>query len=174
MNIFYLDEVPEVAAAYHCDKHAIKMSLEYAQMLCTAHHVMLPNAPNHMLYKITHRNNLLNLWLRSSRSHYRFLYRLWVSTCEQYAERYNRRHASERLAHILAFCPDTIKLVPFTPPPQCMPNCYKNTDTVLAYRLYYMGEKRSFATWRNGAPYWWPRERNRDVNCCSTSEQSAG
>jgi len=38
MNIFYLHNDPQVCAAYHCDKHVVKMILEYAQLLSTAHH----------------------------------------------------------------------------------------------------------------------------------------
>ena len=39
MNIFYLDKDPVKAAEYSCDKHVVKMILESAQMLCTAHRV---------------------------------------------------------------------------------------------------------------------------------------
>ena len=39
MNIFYLDKDPVKAAKYSCDKHVVKMILESAQMLCTAHRV---------------------------------------------------------------------------------------------------------------------------------------
>ena len=39
MNIFYLDKDPVKAAQYSCDKHVVKMILESAQMLCTAHKV---------------------------------------------------------------------------------------------------------------------------------------
>ena len=38
MNIFYLDEDPEVAAILQYNKHVVKMILESAQMLCTAHY----------------------------------------------------------------------------------------------------------------------------------------
>ena len=40
MNIFYLDKRPDDAAEMHCDKHCVKMILEYAQMLSTAHRVL--------------------------------------------------------------------------------------------------------------------------------------
>ena len=40
MNIFYLNESPEIAAVEHNDKHCVKMILESAQMLCTAHRVL--------------------------------------------------------------------------------------------------------------------------------------
>ena len=41
MNIFYLDEDPKLAAIYQYNKHVVKMILESAQMLCTAHHVIM-------------------------------------------------------------------------------------------------------------------------------------
>ena len=40
MNIFYLDQNPEIAAQYACDKHIVKMILETAQLLSTAHRVL--------------------------------------------------------------------------------------------------------------------------------------
>ena len=40
MNIFYLDEDPRICAEMHCDKHCVKMILETAQLLCTAHRVL--------------------------------------------------------------------------------------------------------------------------------------
>ena len=40
MNIFgYLDKDPKRCAEMHCDKHVVKMILEYAQLLSTAHRV---------------------------------------------------------------------------------------------------------------------------------------
>ena len=40
MNIFYLHKDPEVSAKMHCDKHVVKMIIEYAQMLSTAHRML--------------------------------------------------------------------------------------------------------------------------------------
>jgi hypothetical protein len=40
MNIFYLDEDPKICAQYHCDKHVVKMIIEYAQLFSTAHRVL--------------------------------------------------------------------------------------------------------------------------------------
>jgi len=36
MNLFYLDHDVKTCASYHCDKHAVKMIVELAQMLSTA------------------------------------------------------------------------------------------------------------------------------------------
>ena len=40
MNIFYLDDNVVKCAEMHNDKHVVKMILEYAQLLSTAHRVL--------------------------------------------------------------------------------------------------------------------------------------
>lgn len=40
MNIFALSETPYEAARDHCDKHVVKMILEYGQMLSTSHRLL--------------------------------------------------------------------------------------------------------------------------------------
>ena len=40
MNIFVLDDQPEIAAQMMCDKHVVKMILESCQLMSTAHHVL--------------------------------------------------------------------------------------------------------------------------------------
>lgn len=40
MNVFALDRDPYISASYHCDKHVVKMIVEYAQLLSTAHRVL--------------------------------------------------------------------------------------------------------------------------------------
>ena len=42
MNIFFLNEDSRMCAQAHCDKHVVKMILEYAQMMSTAHRVLDP------------------------------------------------------------------------------------------------------------------------------------
>ena len=66
MNIFYLDRDPELAAIYQYNKHVVKMILESAQMLCTAHHCygdaeQKANVP----YKQAHLNHPSTIWARS-------------------------------------------------------------------------------------------------------------
>ena len=40
MNIFFLDTDTKQCAKYHCDKHVVKMIVEYAQLLSTAHRML--------------------------------------------------------------------------------------------------------------------------------------
>ena len=40
MNIFYLSSNPGECARQHCDKHVVKMIVEYAQLMSTAHRLL--------------------------------------------------------------------------------------------------------------------------------------
>ena len=40
MNIFALDECPVKSAEMACDKHCVKMIIEYAQLMSTAHRML--------------------------------------------------------------------------------------------------------------------------------------
>jgi hypothetical protein len=65
VNIFYLDKCPYKAAEVQYNKHVVKMILESAQMLCTAHHVLgsSVNIPIHpdLLRKIVYEVSMLDL-----------------------------------------------------------------------------------------------------------------
>ena len=76
MNIFYLDKNPVVAAQMQCDKHVVKMILESAQMLSTAHRVLDGNeyADKKGLYKMAHKNHPSTIWARSSLENYVWLF----------------------------------------------------------------------------------------------------
>jgi hypothetical protein len=41
-----------------------------------------------------------------------------------------------------------------------MPEQYKNVDPVIAYRTYYINDKKDFATWKNKVPDWWVKPSN--------------
>ena len=67
MNIFFLDENPQLNAQYHCDKHVVKMILETAQLLCSVHHMCDEvDVP----YKLAHKNNPCSIWCRKSLTNY--------------------------------------------------------------------------------------------------------
>jgi len=75
MNIFYLHHSPYIAAKVQYNKHVVKMILESAQMLCTAHHVY-GNAEQklNVPYKQAHLNHPSTIWTRQCRANYRWLY----------------------------------------------------------------------------------------------------
>lgn len=149
MNIFYLDPKPKKAAEYHCDKHVVKMCLEYAQLLSSAIHVTDPDLAKRIpTYALTHKNHPCAIWTRSSSANFLWLADLAVELGMEYTRRYGRRHKSiVEIVENLEF-PDLPNL-PFTEPPQCMPDEYKVPgNTVQAYINYYLGDKSRFATWK--------------------------
>lgn len=161
MNIFYLDRNPKVAAEMHCDKHVVKMILESAQMLCTAHRVLDSDlyADKAGLYKMVHKNHPSTIWTRSNDKHYKWLYSLMYYLMEEYTYRYGKHHATERLLEPLKLVPFFIDKGPFVDPPQCMPDYCKNEDTVTAYQTYYILQKLRFATWKHRAEPEWINEQ---------------
>tara|TARA_B100001996_G_scaffold312400_1_gene254527 strand:- start:1549 stop:2049 length:501 start_codon:yes stop_codon:yes gene_type:complete len=156
VNIFYLDKRPDDAAEMHCDKHCVKMILEYAQMLSTAHRVLDGDNVHPNLYKIAHKNHPSTIWTRSSNQHYSWLFRLFRMVSAEYTLRYGKIHKSwDSLGKLLETAPKNIEDNGWEDPPQCMPDHCKDNDVVKAYRNYYIKEKSSFAEWKyNGVPAW--------------------
>ena len=144
MNIFYLDEDPKLAAIYQYNKHVVKMILESAQMLCTAHHELLddPDVP----YKLAHKNHPCTIWVRENSLHYDWLYEHMLALGNEYNKRYGKNHLSIiKCLEPLAKHPDNIPHVGFKQPPQCMPDEYKDECSIQAYWNYYIGEKHTVA-----------------------------
>ena len=144
MNIFYLNEDPEVAAILQYNKHVVKMILESAQMLCTAHHELLddPEVP----YKPAHINHPSTIWCRQNTRHYFWLYEHMLALGHEYTNRYGKEHLS------IIKCKEPLKLAPinmptyeFEQPPQCMPDEYKDPCSIQAYWNYYIGDKHTIA-----------------------------
>jgi hypothetical protein len=168
MNIFYLDSNPVKSAELHCDKHVVKMIIEYAQLMSTAHRVLDGDlyedrtANNHrikrwrlsdsnmenVVYKASHINHPSAIWTRASDSNYQFVYDMFVALCNEYTHRYGRVHLTEeKLKDLLQHLPNNIASADFVEPPQAMPDDVKTTNAVDAYQNYYRVYKKDFAKW---------------------------
>jgi hypothetical protein len=179
MNIFYLDHDTKSCAASHVDKHCVKMILEYAQLLSTAHRVLdgsprkQPTATGRMmtrwtlknteldglLYTATHVNHPSAVWVRSSVQNYQWLATLLYSLCKEYTFRYRKIHKIEAtglMKALLSHLPKNIASTGFTQPTPAMPIEYKvEGDSKLSYRNYYVGAKSKMFAWKNRpAPRW--------------------
>ena len=164
MNIFYLDSDPRTAAEYHCDKHVVKMILETAQLLCTAHRVLDGDdfVPA-MFYKATHKNHPSAVWIRSGVDQYRWGYDLFCFLLQEYNYRYGKIHACDKFVFPLIQNPQKIDYdALWSPPPQCMPDDCKNLSApVAAYRKYYMTHKKDIARWtKREVPSWYKVDNN--------------
>lgn len=146
MNIFYLSKDYQKSAELMCDKHVVKMILESAQMLCTAHHINTTIHDVNSLYKIVHKNHPSTIWARNTKEQYLWLYKHFCSLCDEYTFRYGKRHATDlKLREKLSILPLSFPETGFTPPPKCMPDIYKEGTTIRAYRKYYKFAKSHFA-----------------------------
>ena len=175
MNIFYLDRDVKTCATYHNDKHVVKMILEYAQLLSTAHRMLdgseyidassgrrikrwRLNDENmeNMLYKASHINHPSAIWVRQSNNNYNWLMCLLQDLLQEYTYRYGKIHATDRLVYWLRKPPANIPVGYFTQPTPAMPDEYKVPDSVQSYRNYYLGAKKTMAKWKKRPiPEWW-------------------
>ena len=103
MNFFFLSHIAEECARYHCDKHCVKMILEYAQLLYTAHAVnnadvaWRDRAPKNS-YRKTHQFHPTAIWTRTTAGNYRLLAGIAKALCQEFTHRYGKTHKTE--AHI--------------------------------------------------------------------------
>ena len=169
MNIFYLHEDPIQNAKWHIDKHIVKMPIEYAQLMSTAHRLLdgemylgktaigrnikrwkLHDEREDILYKASHINHPSAIWVRESIENYFEMYKLYMAVLAEFTNRYGKIHGSSKPSIALIRPPSNIPMVKGTQLPQCMPEiCKVKNNPILAYRNYYIVEKNSFASWKN-------------------------
>ena len=169
MNIFYLHEDPIQNAKWHIDKHIVKMPIEYAQLMSTAHRLLdgemylgktaigrnikrwrLHDEREDILYKASHINHPSAIWVRESIENYFEMYKLYIAVLSEFTNRYSKIHGSSKPSIALIRPPSNIPMVKGTQLPQCMPEiCKVKNNPILAYRNYYIVEKNSFASWKN-------------------------
>jgi hypothetical protein len=175
MNIFYLHHDVIKCAEMHNDKHTVKMILEYAQLLSTAHRVLdgdivigksktgrkqtryvLPSDDS-ILYSATHINHPSSVWVRQSDKNYAWLFGLFQALMAEYTHRYGKTHATSRLEMHLAKLPKNIPQKSFTEPTPAMPDDVKVPgDSIASYRKYYIQNKPHLASWKKRpVPDWY-------------------
>ncbi|NNK81921.1 MAG: hypothetical protein HKO92_02235 [Flavobacteriaceae bacterium] len=175
MNIFVVDTDPVIAAQMLCDKHIVKMTLESAQMLSTAHRLIdgqltyiIKNQRkvkywehptlDDILYKAAHVKHPCTLWTCESIENYNWHYLHFVTLCNEYTKRYGKVHKSDtKLRDILKTTPKNIPIKSLTRFALAMPEEYKCESAVKSYHMYYKMDKARFAKWDklNNIPKWW-------------------
>lgn len=177
MNIFILDTDHTTCAQYHVNKHVVKMITELNQLMSTAHRI-LDGTPvqgfsksgrkakrwklddstrDSIIYTATHTNHPCAVWVRKSKENYQWTYNLLVALCNEYTHRYGKIHKTFRteLGSLLSSPPSSIPAIGITPFAQAMPDEYKHTDAVTAYRQYYKHGKAALHSWKNrNTPDW--------------------
>lgn len=183
MNLFYLDEDLDKCAEYHVDKHVTKMQLEAAQMLCTnlwidlllgyvpravtkeenkilsnkrKEQSLLPMEERLIPYLPTMQNHPCTIWMRTSLDNFEWSHGYANALASEQQYRYGTTHKSIEVINALPD-PKNIPSIGFTKFGLAMPNSLKNyDDPVGSYRMYYMLDKGTFASWKHRSkPYWW-------------------
>ena len=144
MNIFYLHHNTRKCAKYHVDRHVVKMILETCQLLCTAIWLSGGTAK----YRKTHENHPCAIWTRSNTGNWLWLHSLGLELCSEYTFRYGKVHKTEAILRELSV-PSNIPKGEFQPPPQAMPDEFKNVSCRKAYRDYYAKGKAHLHFWKN-------------------------
>ena len=179
MNIFYLDRNPQLCAEMHNNKHCVKMILEYAQLLSTAHRILdgtqsvrlsksgrkqtywsLPDERDSYLYSATHVNHPSAIWVRKSDQNYMYLAELLEMLCGEYTYRYEKTHKIEAtglMQNLKNNFPKNIPQGEFTEPTPAMPEHHKVAgDSIKSYHNYYIHDKQRMAVWKNRpTPSWY-------------------
>lgn len=180
MNIFKLHKNPTKAAQLQCDKHVVKMIVEGAQMLSTAHRMLdgvetkvpsksgmrMVKAYIHpepemdaTLYKAVHFNHPSTVWTREAADNYQWHLEHWFGLCYEYEYRYGKTHATlEKLHECLSRMPKNIKpgSTPFRLAMNNQPQCIVEGDPVQSYRNYYQTKQNNFKmVWsKRDVPEW--------------------
>jgi len=128
----------------------IKMILEYAQLLYSAHHILSPGGllkPDALKpYKLAHKNHPCSKWTRESLGNYKILARLALELCHVFERRQKKQHATQVHIEWLARnppCFPTDSSDKPTAPPLCIPQWIKDLrlGLIRSYRVYYIAEK---------------------------------
>jgi len=144
VNIFYLSTDAARAAVAQCDQHVVKMILESAQLLSTAHHEIDGASP---AYKPTHKNHPSAVWVRQSRLHYAWLWNHMRHLGIEYQKRFGKVHKTiQQYSQVLQTPPVGLLGSTFDHPPQCMPDECKRDCAVEAYQVYYHAKATDWAS----------------------------
>jgi hypothetical protein len=175
MNIFFVDPDPVLAAECLVDKHVVKMILESAQLLSTAHRVLdgtqiagksktgrnvkrwvLHDDREDTIYTATHVNHPSAVWTRTAVENYWWLAEHFAGLLDEYTYRYDKVHACYKLLMPLQSPPHSLKDFEMTPMPSAMAEEYRiSEDPLTNYRNYYKVGKSSMHKWTKRQPPEW-------------------
>jgi hypothetical protein len=81
---------------------------------------------------------------------------MWCHLHDEFVIRYGKDHMSYvKLKEVLKSPPRNCGDSPFTQPTQAMPDDVKHSDSITAYRNYYMKYKQHIAAWKTVKPNWY-------------------
>lgn len=174
MNLFILSLCVKTCARYMFDKHVSKIILEAVQMLSTAKQLVDSEETDHdiNLYKISHKNHPVSIWVRSSLENYLWTIRLVEAMHDEWKYRYNHPVEKQHKSYIVAMylkshapLADKFSQTGLTRFALAMPDKYKRDDPIESYRNYYQSEeKQKIASWKNREKPRWYKIQTKKIN----------
>lgn len=159
MNIFLLDTDIKLSAQQHANKHVVKMRIEYAQILCTVHHLI---GSNEVPYKPTHTGHPCVKWVLESISNYDLVLEMANELCKEMVYRFST--PEQKIIPVLRWLTGNKPDIPnkgltklkLAMPENCIINENRNLEeSVLNYRNYYLKDKTHLFDWgKRGTPHW--------------------
>lgn len=168
------------AAIWMVDRHVVKMILESAQLLSTAHRILdgeetnelsatgrkvkrykLYDSREYVLYSATHANHPSAVWARTSVENYNWLVDHMFALMSEYTHRYNKQHKCYGdLSYMLQSPPKNLENYDMTIMPSAMADEYIiSDDPIVNYRNYYSKGKTHLHKWTNrDKPDWMNNE----------------
>lgn len=170
MNIFVLDLNPVKAAQFQCNKHVVKQIVESYQMLGSAlrkngaQDFQMPLTKSGTPLKGGYPNHPCTVWVSTSRENYKWTLEHALGLCKEYTYRYGKTHFCERGINQMCELSDIISDGGRTEFIQAMPDEFRNSCVVTAYRNYYNFNKRyniSCEWVKRPEPFWWSKKDQR-------------
>jgi len=162
VNIYFLHDEPDKAAALHVDDHLSYMYIEAVAMMTA---VARKGEDNPHV-----REHSMTRWVGASRKHFDWCWRLAVSLAREYEHRFGERLPFEAELDQLGMYIDDVPDSPWRNPPRCIPAWAKvdhdrhlrtganESAHVASYRLFYnqrIGERDLVCWTKREAPAWY-------------------
>lgn len=157
MNIFILERTTQgdidwvKSAQSQDDLRVVKMTLETAQLLCSAINLLVGDQVTP--YRTTHKNHPSSIWARQSFCNWSALKQHGIALAEEYTKRFGKRHKCLDIILSLDPDPSLFPQISTTPPPAVVPDEYKSDDIVQSYRRYWVS-KANMRYNRSNPPQW--------------------
>ena len=156
MNLFILSTIHDLNAQYHVDKHVVKMPIEATQLLST---VAREWCDMDIGYKSTYINHPVTKWVGACQQNFLWTAQYAKALFIEYSYRWDKSHKSASvLNEIMRSQQAILDLLPDlggTPHHLAVSPELKHLDPVLAYRAYYLKNKKRLFVWtRREVPSW--------------------
>jgi len=114
--------------------------------------------PQRGYQSIKNKNHPCAIWARESLEHYMWLCMFGAYLCQEYQHRFGEKKehsCQEHIYWLTVHPPSSLKSSGWRQPPQAMPPEFQRSDSIAAYRAYYIGGKAKLLQYsKRSSPHW--------------------